>query len=108
MDKGLERELKELGLESAGHKPFMLGEEEARHLGAKCRDCWSPKVVYFIVNPLSQVFEPGGYCYPCLLKRCRASRMTPYPIDSKLLNRLKADMGIPLHQAPKYIFKRGR
>lgn len=99
-DKGLNRELKELGI--SGKKHFMLTQDAARDMGVKCHDCWTGKVVYFISKPMGKVFEPGGYCYRCLVKRVKASRMIPYPIEENLLNSLKLELGIGIHTPPKY------
>ena len=104
-DKGLERELKDAGLPSAGDKPFILTQEPARLLGAACHDCGSRRVVMLIAAPFAGAFEPGAYCYAHLLRRCRASHMIPFPIELELLNSLKRDMGIPLAQAPTLKFK---
>jgi len=102
IDKGLERELSELGLVSAGHKPFMLPGQDAKDLGATCRVCGSRQVVYFISNPF-MCFERGAYCYPHLLERCRTSHIIPFPIPEPLLNQLKLDMGLALDSRPKHI-----
>ena len=102
MDKGAERELRELGLHPP--VPFMLDQEPARDMGIKCLDCWSPKVVYFISKPLGKAFEPGGYCYRHLLDRCRRSAMIPYPIELELLNKLKLDLGMRTRTQPTVTF----
>ena len=98
MDKGLERELKQLGLHPPG--PFMLPQDEARDMGATCHDCGSRQVVYLIAKPLAGLFPAGAYCYDCLVKRCRASRIIPYPIEAGLLARIKESLGLPPDAAP--------
>ena len=92
-DKGLEKALADLGLYT--DKPFMLPKEEARDMGATCRDCGSRKVVYTITTPLAGMFPAGSYCYEHLVKRCKAARLVPYPIELELLDRIKASLGLP-------------
>lgn len=103
LDRSLSAELYDAGLDSAGTRPFMLTDDVARQLGETCRDCGRRQVVYFISIPLAQLFPPGGYCYACLLARCRAARIVPFPIEVNLLDRLKADLKIPPGSRPKYI-----
>jgi hypothetical protein len=103
LDRSLSAELSAAGLEFAGSRPFMLTDEVARQLGETCRDCGRRRVVYFISIPLADLFPPGGYCYPCLLVRCRAARIIPFPIEVNLLDRLKADLNIPAGSRPRYI-----
>jgi hypothetical protein len=96
MDKGAKKALEQLGLHPST-APFMLPKDEARDMGATCRDCGSKKVVYFISKPFKPFFDPGGYCYTHLLERCRRARMIPYPIEQTLFDSLKEDMSIPGH-----------
>lgn len=103
LDKGLSKELADLGLVHAGHMPFMVPGNDARNLGARCRDCGSRKVVYLISKPLGDLFPLGSYCYRCLLARCRVSKIIPYPIEEWLLDQLQADLRIPPGANPKYI-----
>jgi len=85
-----------------------LGGEDTRQFGFKCRDCGSRKVVYFISFPIGELFPPGAYCYKCLVKRCRVSRMIPFPIEEKLLNALKLDLGIKHTTPPRHIIQGGQ
>ncbi|MBU0598701.1 hypothetical protein KKF61_07015 [Patescibacteria group bacterium] len=80
----------------------MIDLADSRQFGLHCKECGSRKVVYFISFPLD-AFEPGAYCYTCLLQRCRQSRMIPFPIDETLLNSLKRDMGLTESTPPVYI-----
>ena len=91
MDKGLEHELRALGLD-APDLPFVLPGEDARQMGARCHDCGSAAVVYLINAPMPGAFERGAYCYRHLLERCRRSGQCPYPIPTDLLDRLQADI----------------
>lgn len=99
MDKGLERELTELGLHP-GKSPFMLPQDESRDMGVTCRECGSKKVVYTISQTRHPLFKPGGYCYRHLLAHCKQGGCLPYPIESNLLRLLKQDLGIPLYEEP--------
>ena len=85
---------------------IQLGED-SRQFGLKCRECDRRNVVYFISFPLS-AFAPGAYCYKCLLKRCRLSRMIPFPIDQWLLDKLKLDMGLSVATPPKMIIRQNK
>lgn len=81
-------------------KQIVFNEELARQHELKCCLCGSKKVVYAINKPLKGVFPPGAYCYRCLLKRCRLSRIIPFPIPPDLLNSLKLDMGLSITDPP--------
>ena len=83
---------------------FMIDGDDARQFGLKCIGCGSPKTIYFISFALT-AFPVGAYCYDCLLKRCLASRMIPYPIDEQILNRLKIAMGVGITAVPKHYIK---
>ena len=74
------------------------------NLGLKCRDCGDKHVVY-TAKIINNRFPLGTYCYPCLLKRCRATRRLvlnsmrdeyaiPMPMEWNLLGRLKVDLGL--------------
>lgn len=93
-DKGLERELDQAGIPSAGNRPFMLPGETARDLGQVCYDCSNPRVVYLIAAPMGDLFPVGAYCYKHLLERCRRAKMIPYPMPVKILDLLQADLKI--------------
>jgi len=85
---------------------IVLPTELASQAGLKCCDCGSPRVVYFISFPIGILWLPGAYCYACMVKRVKSSRMIPFPIDDTLLNRLKLELGVPINAAPKRIIKR--
>jgi hypothetical protein len=90
---------------------IQLGGEEARQFSLKCRKCGRRNVVYFISFPLYSgvaEFPAGAYCYLCLLKYCRATRMIPFPIDAYLLDDLKRDMGLKPNTPAKYIIRGGQ
>ena len=89
-------------LELSGAKDTVFDEEIARQMGYKCMDCGSKKVVYFISSPHSPAFPRGAYCYPCLLKRCLAARMIPFPIPLAVLECLKHD----IKKAREHIIKK--
>jgi len=84
------------------NKGFMLDQELARQAELLCIDCNSKKVVYAIFQPYPPAFPRGAYCYKCLLKRCRASNMIPFPIEMDLLDKLQADLG--LNKVKKWYF----
>jgi len=90
-DKGLARELDQLGINPA--RPLMLPQDESRDLGATCRVCGTRRVVYTITGK-GTLFPAGGYCYDHLVKQCRISACIPYPIDQALLDRVKASLGL--------------
>ena len=107
-DKHLPDILQDLGLDDKDQarltrpgKGIILPGEDARQLGAKCHDCGSRNVVYYISNPLGQILPAGAYCYTDLLRRCKAFKLVPYPIPQDLLDNLKRDMGLPVTAAPK-------
>ena len=74
-------------------------DEDARQLGAKCVECGSRKVVYFISNQYAN-FQPGSYCYKHLLEKCRYSRLIPFPMPRDVLDSLKRDMGLNVDSLP--------
>ena len=86
---------------------IQLGMDEPRQAGLRCGRCGSRHPVYFISFPIGfDTFPPGAYCYPCLIRRCRQSRMIPFPIDQVLLDKIKLDMGLSVNTPPKHIIKR--
>jgi len=104
--------IKELGLKDKDKarlrdKGIWLPGEDARQLGLKCRDCGSKKVVYYISIPFGTLFPEGAYCYKCLLKRCQAAMMIPFPIEENLLNNLKVGMGLRINTPPRVIKPKG-
>lgn len=107
-DKNLPDILKDLGvseaeLERLKKKGIFLPGEDARQLGVKCIFCGRRDVVYYISNPMGDIFPPGAYCYICLLERCKISRIIPFPIPEVLLDKLKLDMGLEITTPPKQI-----
>ncbi len=81
--------------------PVALFNEDARQVGIHCQDCWTPDVVYVITKTDHPVFRTGGYCFNCLEKRVRSSRMIPFPMEIDLLKRLKAALGLPETALPR-------
>ena len=82
---------------------IILDAETAKQGGFRCHECNSPEPVYFISKPLYGLFPAGAYCYPCLIKRCRATRAVPFPLPTDLLDKLKLDMGLQINTPPKKI-----
>ena len=78
-----------------------LNGEEARQFGLKCQFCGGRKVVHFMTgSQMPAMFPDGAYCYPCMLKRCQATRAIPFPIDGGTLDLLKLDMGLTVSSPP--------
>jgi hypothetical protein len=78
-----------------------LDGEEARQFSLKCQFCGGRKVVHFMTgSKMPAMFPDGAYCYPCMLKRCQATRAIPFPIDAKIIDLLKCDMGLTAATPP--------
>lgn len=78
---------------------YAIDAETARHeIGIRCHDCNTQYVVYGITIEDLPFWDAGAYCYPCLLKRIRASGKIPLPMPTQIYDLLKLDLSPDRHK----------
>lgn len=82
----------ETNRDGLNHNEYTLPDDLV-NIGRRCRDCKAAKVVYEITVP-APGFPRGVYCLFCLVKRCRAARMIPTPMEYELMADVEKGIGI--------------